>query len=296
MFDYAATQARLARLMEKRLFFVVGASKSGTTWVQALLDGHPDILSRGEGHFTNALVPALAQALRAYNEQSATRNERAARLGNPSFCPVFDGSDLGHLVATAILLAFDRWLGDDDAICIGDKTPEHALAMEQLAELFPAARFIHIIRDGRDVCVSGWLFNRKWNPEAIESQGLTFSRFVAAYAEAWRGRVEAARAFGRAHPERYHELRYEVLHAEPEAEIARMLRFLEVDSSPEMVAKCREAGAFETWAHGRRRGEENPESFFRKGIVGDWRNHFDEAAEAAFAAAGGDLLKELGYA
>ena len=272
----------IQRLREKQLFFVVGGSKSGTTWVQALLDGHPEIVSRGEGHFTNVLVPELAKAFQSYNAQSTTRNERAAEFGNPSYCPTLDDADLGVLVWTALALIFDRWLDDGDVKCIGEKTPEHALAMDQLAGLFPAAKFIHIIRDGRDVVVSGWRYNLKWNPAAIEQHNLTFDQCAAAYGEAWRNRVETAQAFGRTNPDRYLEVRYETLHDEAAAEIGRMLTFLGVEAGPEAIAACRTAGSFETLSGGRTRGDENEASFFRKGIVGDWRNHFDAAAEAAF--------------
>ena len=44
---------------------------------------------------------------------------------------------------------------------VGDKSPENALWLPTLNRLYPDARFIHIIRDGRDACISGWFHLRR---------------------------------------------------------------------------------------------------------------------------------------
>lgn len=285
---------RLQKLFDKKIFFIVGASKSGTTWLQRLLDGHPAIRSAGEGHFMNHLAPNLTKTLLAYNKQSETRKERASLLGLNGDFPVFDADGLTLLLRTAILTIFDRWVDDIDAIeAIGEKTPEHANAMNELAKLFPASRFIHVLRDGRDVCLSGWHFSQKWSPEALKDT--TLAQFVAHYAGAWRSRVTQAREFGDAHPGRLLEIRYEALHANPEAEIKRLLEFIQVASAPDIVESCLEAGSFEALSGGRVRGEEDQNSFFRKGIIGDHRESFTDDAFTAFEDAAGSLLKELGY-
>ena len=285
---------RLQKLFDKKIFFIVGASKSGTTWLQRLLDGHPAIRSAGEGHFMNHLAPNLTKTLLAYNKQSETRKERASLLGLNGDFPVFDADGLTLLLRTAILTIFDQWVDDIDAIeAIGEKTPEHANALNELAKLFPASRFIHVLRDGRDVCLSGWHFSQKWSPEALKDT--TLAQFVAHYAGAWRSRVTQAREFGDAHPGRLLEIRYEALHANPETEIKRLLEFIQVASAPDIIASCLKAGSFEALSGGRSRGDEDQNSFFRKGIVGDHKEYFDNDAFAAFEKAAGPLLRELDY-
>ena len=74
-----------------------------------------------------------------------------------------------------------------------------------------------------------------------------------------------------------------------------MLEFLGVGTDEECVTRCLEGGSFEKLARGRRCGEEDRASFFRKGVVGDWKNHLDESALACFMQHGGTLLRELGY-
>ena len=59
MYDYRRQHAQILEILEKRIFFVGGAMKSGTTWLQLSLDAHPHLSCGGEGHFTNQLAPRL---------------------------------------------------------------------------------------------------------------------------------------------------------------------------------------------------------------------------------------------
>ena len=60
-------------------------------------------------------------------------------------------------------------------------------------------------------------------------------------------------------------------------------------------AACVADSSFEKLTRGRGRGQEDRSSFYRRGAIGDWREHFDEEAIEAFAAKAGDLLIQLGY-
>jgi hypothetical protein len=63
-----------------------------------------------------------------------------------------------------------------------------------------------------------------------------------------------------------------------------------------VVAACVDGASFERLSGGRRPGEENASSHFRKGVAGDWAAHFDGEALARFETEAGALLQELGYA
>ncbi|MFW6028178.1 MAG: sulfotransferase family protein [bacterium] len=277
---------RLAHALSKRRFFVVGCQKSGTTWVQRLLDGHPRLCCYGETYLAAALLPLLKQVQQAYNQR-----QNAGELGQMTDQHLLD------LFRAAVAIQNGRVLeqaGDVDAI--GEKTPEHALCIPALAQTFPEAKFIHIIRDGRDACVSGWFHNLRDKGDAFRQKFPTMSHYIQYMVQHhWMPYIQRARAFGAAQPARYLELHYESLHAEPTAQIARMLQFLEVDDSEASIAACAEAGAFQTLADGRDQGQEDRGSFFRKGVTGDWKNHFDDNAIATFNHHGGQMLRELGY-
>ena len=58
------------------VFFVCGAPKSGTTWLQHILDAHPEVTCSGEGHFIQRFSEPMAQVMRDYNAEMTL----AARL------------------------------------------------------------------------------------------------------------------------------------------------------------------------------------------------------------------------
>ena len=85
------------------------------------------------------------------------------------------------------------------------------------------------------------------------------------------------------------------MHRDPEKTIQGILEFLGVDTSRETIYCCREAGLFEKYSDGRARGIEDVKSQLRKGVIGDWKNHFDEVTVRVFAEEAGAMLEELGY-
>src|SRR5207249_7446416 len=70
----------------------------------------------------------------------------------------------------------------------GDKTPRYVLYLTQLAKLFPEARFVHIIRDGRDVTMS--LLEKDWGANNAVEGALIWKRSVEAGRGAARIRSE----------------------------------------------------------------------------------------------------------
>jgi len=277
--------AQVASVLDKQVFFVCGCQKSGTTWIQKLLDGHPAVRCDGEAYFGPLLKQVLNQSIGLYNQ-----NHKAGPPGN------FEKDDVRLLFAFACGITFARWIGAKDVQAIGEKTPEHALCLRELVQCFPGCKAIHVIRDGRDVCVSGWFHNLRQGGDKFRERFPDLPRYIAyTVAKHWVPYITQARTFGAEYPELYHEVRYEELHATPHEQVRAMLAFLGVDASDESVEACIDAGSFNKLANGRDRGEADPQSFFRKGVVGDWREHFDADCEATFMRTGGVMLKELGY-
>jgi len=291
MVDYERIQKCVNDLLQKDLFFIFGYPKSGTTWVQHLLNGHPEIWCGGESLFTR-FMPLLEQAAEQYNERVARINEH--NQNNRNYAQ-FTDENLKYMFLSAVGLLFSNMVDDPRVKCIGDKSPEYLKSNELFADMFPAARFIHIIRDVRDVTVSGWFQNLRLYGAEYKTQCPDLRSYSELCASEWCAEIRNARAFERSHPERYLEVRYEDLHTDPEPTVRSMLEFLDVDASRSTVERCRQSGTFERVAQGRRPGEEERGSFFRKGIVGDWKNHFDHGVEQVVMKHSGELLQELGY-
>ncbi len=120
--------------------------------------------------------------------------------------------------------------------------------------------FAIIVRPRRDRCFSPW----------------------PAHIEDWRHRPEVL------------ELRYENLLSDTPAEISRIACWLGHALPDTTSVAIAERHSFERQT-GRKPGTENPIAFRRKGVAGDWKNHFTREAAEAFAALAGPTLIQLGY-
>lgn len=282
--NYRRTLIRLSRIFEKKHFFVVGLTRPGTAWLQHAVNAHPDAMCKGEGHFTNALFPLLGKAYAQYNKHMLNDQARmdAAGIGAASQVDgaAYSNDEVRFLLASAAALTMDRWVGDEDVSCIGEKTPEHALNLKGLTEVFPDAYIIHVIRDGRDEAISVYDYNQRVNAKGFSKRFPDFPAFAEFFAKNWTSAVGAARYFGRSHGEKYMEIRSEDLHSEAAPDMERLCRFLGIDDSPETISHLVDAG----------RGAAFPD-----GIIGQWRDRFDDETTTAFNRQAGELLKLLDY-
>jgi hypothetical protein len=206
--------------------FVVGVPRSGTTLLRLQLDSHPRLAIGPEtgfgvvaGRFGAAGV-SPDELLAALTELDtwpdlALDQDAAMRALELAQRPWSLGNGLRAIYAA--LAARDgkpRW---------GDKTPVHSACMPAIAAALPEARFIHIIRDGRDVAAS-----------VREQPFAPGDGSIEAIATDWRDRIATARAdaAGLAH---YREVRYERLVIEPEAVLRELCDFVELDFDAAML-------------------------------------------------------------
>ena len=272
-------------------FFLTGAPKSGTTWLGKLLDAHPEISCRGEAcvhHFGQRLV----EAAKSYNDLLA---QRKAVITDSNDYPPMKWEEVLALMRAFIERRLQA-IADPEKPglrLLGEKDPEHGMHLKVLGDLFPEAKVLHIIRDGRAVFVSAWHHNVRSQYEHLKTHD--FDDFLEITAKEWSGRVQRARSEGKALGDRYFELRYEDLVAEPEAWAAKVLAFLGAASDEATVKACVEAASFEKLSQGRKAGEEDKSSFFRKGLPDAWREELSPAQIKRFAQLAGPTLQMLGY-
>lgn len=277
-----------------QIFFVVGYMKSGTTWLQLLLDSHPQVSCRGEGHLWNIFGEGLAQLIEGYNKEQAWLGETTFR-GLPSF-PKIEEQDAIALMRLLAVRLLTKGLDTKQIKAFGEKTPNHVKYLDSIHLSFPQARFVHIVRDGRDAALSGWHHYKRLKPEELETKwGADFHRWAVSAAHQWVRETGMARQAAEKYPGRLLELRYEDLLEAPDAPVARLFQFLGVDAAPETVRAALAASDFESLSQGRKRGEEDTASFFRKGVAGEWRAGFPEATLAAYNEIAGPTLTGYGY-
>ena len=255
----------LDRLAERQLFFVDGQPRSGTTWLQQMLDAHPEVSCRGEAQFRDHCAVPLDRAMR---QRHAALHERNTSLfGHTGGYPLPDPADTQFLLGTAILSAFRQQVGNGAVRAVGEKTPGNIFFFPQLRALFPQARLIGIVRDPRDVIASNWhRFHDR--PGATDADKAAFIRQVLPMAAQWmRAMLDARERY----PEHFRLVSYEALHRAPEPALAALFRFLGVADRSDIVADCIARTSFAVLA-GRPAGATRNGAFLRHGLPGDWPN------------------------
>jgi hypothetical protein len=163
----------------------------------------------------------------------------------------------------------------------GDKDPGNMTRMDQLHRWFPDGRFIHIIRDGRDACLSHL------------TQSFGFENMLEC-AVAWREEVQWVRRIGAVlGPERYHELRYEDLVAAPEDQLKSICTFLGIQFSPAMLKyhETVEQSVPDEKRHIWPLLDQPP----RSDNAGRWKQRMSNGARVCFEKRAGQVLAEMGY-
>lgn len=282
--------------------FVVGCPRSGTTLLQRMLDAHPQLAVANDTHFIPraleavrprvleddgalgdaSMLPELVSWVRGYY--------RFARMGldEPSFQ---QAAVSAHSYREFVSLLYGQLARKRGKELGGEKTPDYVRHLPLLHRLFPWARIIHIIRDGRDVALSimEWA-RRNGRQKGPAKLALWREQPIAACALWWRWQVRSGRRARSALPEdAYHEVRYEALVADPEGALRSVVSILGLPFSDRMLSfndgKVRDqAGlsAKKAWLP--------PTPGLR-----DWRTQMKPTEAELFEALAGDLLSELGY-
>jgi hypothetical protein len=274
--------------------FAVGCPRSGTTMLKRILDAHPQLAMTPETHWIprffrrrigvtpdGRVTPALVNELLGYHKFANLKIAPADLADIVGAAPARSYAD----VVAGIFDAFARGKGKTLA---GDKTPGYVQHVPILHMLWPRARFVHLIRDGRDVCLSLLDWDRAprtvgrfgtWDDDPVSTGALWWERMVRL------GR-EAGTAIG---PDRYHEVSYEKLVHEPEDTCTALCAYLELPYDDVMVR----------FHEGRKRSGEglSAKRSWREITPGirDWRSQMSPDAAERFEAVAGDLLDELGY-
>jgi hypothetical protein len=293
MYDFYEIQNSINKIFSKDIFFLVGYPKSGTTWVQKILDAHDDICCKGESQLATSFSVKLFKAIDAYNTENEEHNKKL--YGDPAKYPIFTLNHALYLFSCAAAMLLDAQQGDKEYKCIGEKTPTHIYYLDLLADIFPCSKFIHVVRDGRDCIISGWYQVHRVNPNYEKDLNMNFHKYVEICSKEWVRNVSLGQSFQAKRPERCFTIRYEDLCQDINANIRKLLDFLNVRATSDDVHKCRISSSFELLSGGRKPGDEDQSSFMRKGIIGDWKNHFDDVATNIFANNAGKVLEKFGY-
>lgn len=283
--------------------FVVGVGRCGTTLLRLMIDAHPDLAVPPETHFIPRVIRACRSALEdgrdpgrvfvrvvtshpTWSYQRLNAEEFASRVD------AVEPFDLGEALRTFYRLyaqrfSKHRW---------GDKTPLYVRNMSLIQGPLPEARFVHLVRDGRDVALS---YRDVWfGPKTVEDA-----------ATRWRDWIGEARSQAQS-LDHYLELRYEDLVSQPEATLKKVCGFVDLPFDPAMLRYHETAeermGEIDSDVLGPDgevvvRGEERGRihAFTRmppqRERAGRWRREMAEEDRGLFEEIAGDTLREFGY-
>lgn len=274
-------------MTDKPLFFVLGAPKSGTTWLQLALDLHPQLICRGEGKF-HFFRQQLVGATESYNAFMKTRTEQV--FGKATFPPV-KIQEL-DVIFRAFVEGRLRAGGQAEGMRVGAKDPDFGLFLSDFAAIYPDADYIHIIRDPRDAAISMQRHMQRLHP-GVDTRSLMDA--LTDTARGWGSYITNVRAEVDRCELSYLEVRYEDMVLHPNDELAKIFAFLRVDQGASIIESCVAATRFSVLSGGREPGHTSDASFYRRGVAGGWQDELDEAAGALLLKAAGEVALELGY-
>jgi sulfotransferase family protein len=262
---------------------VLGVGRSGTTLLRVMLDRNSELAIPYESFFVTALghrhgrrprlddfLDDLGRFYQLYEWGIAPEDVRVR---------LHDGMTTGEAIAAI----FEVYAEREGKPRWGDKTPLYMQQLPLLERLFPAALWVHLVRDGRDAALSFLDL-----PEGFSGKTWAQPRTAAQFAARWRTEVRAARRLGRHVGNRYLELRYEDLVAEPERELRRVCEHASLPWEPEMLEY---AGTSEVAQMPEHRNLEQPPT---PGLR-DWRTQMRREDALAFEEVAGDVLRSSGY-
>ena len=224
----------------KNLVFLVGCPRSGTTWLQKLLASNPKIRSGEESHFFTLYV---GPQLRAWKSQKT--HHYNAGTGHAAGPPAYFREEeflaiLKNYLMELLSPVVNRLQPDELFL---EKTPSHALFIPEIKELLPESRFIHLLRDPRDVIASLMAASRTWGATWAPSD----ARIAAAM---WLQHVQAVQAAVKnLSDQEFYELSYERLWDCPFETLKDLARFLGVvwtDDEIKMAIETNQANVMES--------------------------------------------------
>jgi hypothetical protein len=305
--------AEVRQFFPREKFFIFGHARSGTTLLMRLIRLHPEVHCNYQAHFFTR--QPLLKSLVDTPEVEEWLTRRSNRWNR--------GRDLSPLILRAaadFIMERDAvQAGIASASIVGDKSPSstiHGQAVRDLHAIYPDAKLIYIVRDGRDVLLSERFRNlveeskflkaedkriieelrRDQNQFTNGARSIFTESVIRRVAKGWVMNLRETEEEGRRlFDQSYYSLRYEDLLARPFVEMQRLWAFLGVQADPGLEKNIFEeisSNPDEEWQAKR---NEEIASFLPKGQAGNWQRLFTGRDKAVFKEVAGEMLIKWNY-
>lgn len=264
-------------------FFICGNDRSGTTMLRLMLDRGPDVAIPPESMFLMDVERPAGDGPQTWQSllEELWRHPKVRLWGlsdpPPRVPSGLGGDDAFRFALEAPFRAYARKFGKPRW---ADKTPPYVHYVDRILGVWPRARFVVLVRDGRDV--------------ALSVRPLPFGPNNAwAAAQWWARGIRAGLAARRQHPDRVMIVRYEDLVDDPGVRLREICDFVEVPFSDDMLRlqdadPGRIVADQRSWFPGIFEGVSRSSS-------GRWRREMSLRDQRIFASLAGDELAAHGY-
>ncbi|NER78124.1 MAG: sulfotransferase [Leptolyngbya sp. SIO1D8] len=213
----------------RKIIFIVGCPRSGTTLLQQMLDAHPDIAIAPETHFMQLFWGRRNQ----YGDLAGDKNYKQL-IENITALPEFlemelDVQDftesawnISRNYSAVFSLILEKFADKRQANIIGEKTPNHVLYLPEIQTFFPEACFINLVRDPRAV-VNSWR-SVPWSSGSVLKD-----------AEHWRFHISAAWRKPPTGKDKIFTINYEQLVLSPEESLRSLCDFMNLEFNSAML-------------------------------------------------------------
>lgn len=303
--------AEIKQFFPREKFFIFGHARSGTTLLMRLARLHPEVHCNYQAHFftRQPLLKSLVNTPEA--EEWLTRKSNRWNQGH----------DLSPLVLrSAADFILERDAAREGKMIVGDKSPSstiHGQAVRDMHAVYPDAKLVYIVRDGRDVLISERFRNfveeskflsaedkriiedlrKDQTPFTNGTRSIFTESFIRRVAKGWvlnlkETEDEARRLFG----DHYFGMRYEDLLSVPFDEMSKLWNFLGVKTvHVELGEKIKAEMASNPDEEWQAKRNEGIASFLPKGQAGNWSRLFTEKDKSVFKEVAGEMLVRWKY-
>jgi LPS sulfotransferase NodH len=222
-----STQPQAKLSVSRNVVFIVGAPRSGTSWLNWMLTSHPSIVGGPESNF---FTLGFAELLKKY-ERSRKNNWPHSGLHH-----YLNPEDLQTSILQFWDTVFSRHISEKpEASILIEKTPKHGSYIPEILRLFPNAKFIHCLRNSEDCVASHLRATQTW------SQDIGPKSTIKA-AKLWKRRVsEINHAFSKLPEGNCIVTRYENLKENTEFELKEIFNWLGVEADKNSIHQISEA-------------------------------------------------------
>lgn len=270
-----------------KFFFASGLNKSGTTYLQTLLDSHPAINCPSEQHL-NSLITDLKSLGEKYHKTITGIDHTTSRQGVSFNHNAFTNNSLRTMLTT--LASF----GVTDATThMGIHDNSLITRYTYWSSLFPAAQFIFIVRDPRAISYSIWR-HRNRTDTAFAAANIPLKKSMQAMAETdWPRFTQNLRAFQELHPNRVTVIRYEDLAGEQKQQhLSNLFTALDVDYDTGLVQGILQKNNFDSL---QKEESATDGGYFHSGTDESWRGVMTDEMEGFFTTHCQQTLLDMGY-